>query len=289
MQTIFNNPPPGELVNIDGYNMHVFTQGDGEKTLVFLAGHGTAYPTLDFKPLWSQLVDNFKIAVVERFGYGYSSKTKTSRDLYSVLSNTREALKLAGLTPPYVLVPHSLSGLEAIYWAQKFPDEVEAMVMLDPNLPEMAEAIKPNIVTRIALKLISRASQNMSVDRARTAIVDRNPSNTYKLLSEDDQEVYIDVFRSRTYTPDMLREIKDLPINIKLVKSLSIPADVPLLLFSSNFGGDAKYAHLLKFHKDFVATFRNAKHIELECGHYVHSYVPEQIAEEIKTFMNPQP
>ena len=41
------------------------------------------------------------------------------------------ALDKAGIQDPYVLCPHSLSGLEALYWAQKYPDEVEAIVGLD--------------------------------------------------------------------------------------------------------------------------------------------------------------
>lgn len=45
------------------------------------------------------------------------------------------ALDKAGIQDPYVLCPHSLSGLEALYWAQKYPDEVEAIVGLDMAVP----------------------------------------------------------------------------------------------------------------------------------------------------------
>ena len=36
-----------------------------------------------------------------------------------------------GFEGPYVLCPHSMSGLEAVLWAQKYPDKVEAIVGLD--------------------------------------------------------------------------------------------------------------------------------------------------------------
>jgi len=36
-----------------------------------------------------------------------------------MLEETRRALELSGEKGPYVLLPHSMSGLEAIYWAQK--------------------------------------------------------------------------------------------------------------------------------------------------------------------------
>ncbi|HPY84378.1 MAG TPA: alpha/beta hydrolase, partial [Ruminococcus flavefaciens] len=38
---------PGELVEVDGHNMNVYTKGEGEHTLVFLSGSGTAAPVLD--------------------------------------------------------------------------------------------------------------------------------------------------------------------------------------------------------------------------------------------------
>ena len=37
---------------------------------------------------------------------------------------------------PYILVPHSLSGLEAIRWKQKYPDEVKAIIGLDMATPK---------------------------------------------------------------------------------------------------------------------------------------------------------
>jgi len=285
MKNNFNNPSPGKMVRVGEHSMHVFTEGQGNKTLVFLSGHGTACPTLDFKPLWSRLTDTYKIVVVERFGYGWSDITETPRDLNTVLANTREALKLAGLTPPYVLVPHSLSGLEAIYWAQNYPQEVESIIMLDPNVPEMAETIKPSFIMKTALKIMGKMSKNMSEEKAKKALTEKFPSGSFNLLSNDDQVTYIDVFRNRTYTPDMLQEMNDLVQSIKLVKSNPMPIDIPLLLFSSDFGSNPKYAKFLRFHKEFAEDFKHAKHIELNCGHYVHSYQPEKIAGEIRAFL----
>ena len=61
--------PLGQLVEVDGHNMSLYTEGEGEHTIVFLSGYGTASPILDFKPLYSRLSDDYKIVVVEKFGY----------------------------------------------------------------------------------------------------------------------------------------------------------------------------------------------------------------------------
>lgn len=44
----------------------IFLEGNGEKTLVFMAGSGTGCPTLDFKPLWSLLTKRHRIVVIEK-------------------------------------------------------------------------------------------------------------------------------------------------------------------------------------------------------------------------------
>src|SRR5699024_12131853 len=64
-----------------------------------------------------------------------------SRDIDTMLSETREALKQAGISDPYILFPHSMSGIEALYWAEKYPDEVKAIVGLDMATPEAYEEL----------------------------------------------------------------------------------------------------------------------------------------------------
>lgn len=127
--------PLGELVEVNGHNMSVYTEGNGDKTLVFMSGGGTCSPILDFKSLYSLLNNEYKIAVVEKFGYGFSDVVDEARDIDTMLSETRMALKKADVEGPYVLCPHPMSGLEALYWAQKYPEEVEAIVGLDMAVP----------------------------------------------------------------------------------------------------------------------------------------------------------
>ena len=122
---------PGQFVEVDGHNMSVYTEGSGDHTIVFLSGWGTESPLYDFKPLWSKLTDDYRIVVIEKFGYGFSDEIDGERDFDTILRQDREALEKLGIEGPFVLCPHSLSGLEATLWAQKYPDEVEGIVGLD--------------------------------------------------------------------------------------------------------------------------------------------------------------
>ena len=81
----------GSPVNVGGNSMNVCTEGEGDVTLVFMSGGGTCSPVLDFKSLYSLLSDDYKIAVVEKFGYGFSDIVDKERDINSILEDTRSA------------------------------------------------------------------------------------------------------------------------------------------------------------------------------------------------------
>ena len=127
--------PLGQMVEVDGNNMSIYTEGDGEHIIVNMAGCGMPSPILQYRPLYSKLSDTYKIAVIEKFGYGFSDVVDGERDFDTILRQDHEALQKVGVEAPYILCPHSMSGIEAILWAQKYTDEVEAIVGLDMSTP----------------------------------------------------------------------------------------------------------------------------------------------------------
>ena len=89
--------PLGELVEVNGHKMSVYVEGDGDKTIVFMSGGRTCSPILDFKSLYSTLSGDYKIVVVEKFGYGFSDVVDKERSIDSILEDTRTALAEADI------------------------------------------------------------------------------------------------------------------------------------------------------------------------------------------------
>ncbi|MED0716688.1 alpha/beta hydrolase [Aeribacillus sp. FSL K6-1121] len=118
--------------------MHVYTKGDGENTIVLLSGLGTAAPVLDFDPLVNELAKNHKVVVVESFGYGWSNVTNKERTVENIVEGIRTALK-SNIEGPYILMPHSISGIYSMYYANAYPDEVKAVIGIDFTLPQVLE------------------------------------------------------------------------------------------------------------------------------------------------------
>ena len=131
----------GQYVEVDGHKMNVYVEGEGDKTLVFLPGSMTPSPIFDFKPLYEMLTDKYKVVVIEKFGYGYSDECEGERSVDVITSQDREALAALSIEGPYILVPHSASGLEAVYWANHYPEEIEAIIGLDPAVPEQYDLL----------------------------------------------------------------------------------------------------------------------------------------------------
>lgn len=123
--------PYGKLVDVDGGQMHVYSMGNGEKTIVLLPGQGVSLPSAEFSPLMRKLSQKYTVVCVEYFGIGFSSGSSKPRSCENYVEETRAALVSAGFKAPYVLMPHSISTIYSEYYAAKYPEEVEAVISLD--------------------------------------------------------------------------------------------------------------------------------------------------------------
>ena len=272
--------PLGTLVEVDGHHMSVYTEGEGDKTLVFLSGGGTCSPILDFRSLYATLTDRYRIVVVEKFGYGFSDTVDRERDIATILQDTRAALAGAGLRGPYVLCPHSLSGLEALYWAQQYPQEVEAVIGLDMAVPAMYE----DYSIQMPMLRLSQLAARLGVTRLLPGIA-LSDAIQYGTLSDAEKEIYRAVFYDKTATVTMLSEAQAARANAELVQRGGVP-QVPMLLFASNGEGTGWDADAwLAYQHSFAAQVADGRLVCLPCPHYVHAHAYQVISAEIRAFL----
>ena len=272
--------PLGELVEVNGHQMSVYVEGNGDKTIVFMSGGGTCSPILDFKSLYTTLSDNCKIVVVEKFGYGFSDVVDKDRSIDSVLEDTRTALEKAGIEGPYVLCPHSMSGMEALYWAGQYPEEVEAIIGLDMAVPKAYEDYKINM----PMLKISQFAARVGITRLLPGISESDAMK-YGTLTDTEKEIYRAIFYEKTATTTMLNEVKWIKENAEIVQNNGVP-QVPMLLFVSNGSGTGWNEDAWReYQNSYVEIVENGRLVSLDCPHYVHDYEYELISEEIKYFL----
>jgi len=129
-------PPPGLLVNVDGHQMHLQVRGpdiDGP-TVVLDAGMGS------FSPNWHwvqvELASTVKSVAYDRAGLGWSRPSRRQRDAQTIAMELRDALREAGIEPPYVLAGHSFGGLPVRAFADLYPELTAGLVLVDASHPD---------------------------------------------------------------------------------------------------------------------------------------------------------
>ena len=266
-------PAPGTLVDMDDgvSSLHVSAEGTGKGTLVFMAGFGTSSPYYDFRALVEQFTDEYRVAVVERAGYGWSDISSRSRDIETVLEETRLALERSGEAPPYVLFPHSMAGIEAIHWANTYPEEVLTVIGLDPLVPEyhLQTEESPSLsrpLTFLARSGLMRNQPNVCRDNVAAIRAGH--------LSDEQAEIACTLFFRRTFTQDMWNEADALAGNAELVAA----QDRSAVAFHAFISGEGEelWVDVLTAH----AEKRSGTSFVLDAGHYIHLDKPEQIAAE---------
>lgn len=137
--------PYGQVVNVEDGKMHVYAVGEGDQVIVLLPGMGVMLPSADFGPLMRELSSDYTVVCVEYFGQGFSSGTARPRTSANYVEEIRSALRAAGYTAPYILMPHSISSVYSEYYAATYPEEVSGIISLDGTTTAMYDKM-PGIV-----------------------------------------------------------------------------------------------------------------------------------------------
>jgi pimeloyl-ACP methyl ester carboxylesterase len=138
---------PQRLVALpDGRKMNLYCLGQGGPTVVLDAGWSDNLIT--WRRVQPEIAKSVQVCAFDRAGSGFSDPGPLPRDTRAIVADTRALLKAAGIAPPYVLVGHSMGGMDARLYASLHRDEVAAMVLVDPANPHQDSrfrAVSPSV------------------------------------------------------------------------------------------------------------------------------------------------
>lgn len=261
---------------VDTHRMHVYRTGvECGPKLVFLSGSGTISPVHDFKILYEKLSETFRIIVIERFGYGESDLYEGPSDIDSLVSLQRQALMDVGEEGPYILVPHSMAGLEALRWKQKYPVEVQAIIGLDMATPLSYKEWSPEMIAR-RIRLMKR--MRWCLDRG---LLFWLPLNT-RDLAEDEIRRQRQLWKRNAFNQCYINEAEAVIANAEAVEATG-EVTCPMLMFVSN--GKEVSSGWIRNAQAFASRMQ-AEIVLLDCGHYVHHYESETISRKISGFIS---
>lgn len=91
---------------------------------------------------WQQVVEHlpkhYNTLTYDRLGYGFSSAANSPRTASNMAQELQQLLVAANAPGPYILVGHSLGGLIVQMFANKHPELVQAVILVDSSHPKQA-------------------------------------------------------------------------------------------------------------------------------------------------------
>lgn len=130
-------PPNGQLVDVGGYRIHLYCSGSGRPTVVLDAG---GFDSLEqWRLVQPEVAKLTRTCSYDRAGFGWSDASPHPQTARQIAHELHTALANAGITGPYIVVGHSISGLYARVFASEFPGEVAGMVLDDSVHPKEFE------------------------------------------------------------------------------------------------------------------------------------------------------
>lgn len=152
---------------VDGHGVYVQCVGRGSPTIVLISGAGVSSASWDYvgdtsdtanPPQQSHQAVEPQLEKVTRVcGYDRPGTTgfddSPSRSSAVAQPTTaqgdartlHDALRVAGVSPPYVLVAHSWGGFIATTYDRLYRDQVDGMVLIDPGSQYLQTVLPPDV------------------------------------------------------------------------------------------------------------------------------------------------
>ncbi|PKM74515.1 MAG: alpha/beta hydrolase [Firmicutes bacterium HGW-Firmicutes-16] len=281
--------PYGQLVNVHDGQMHVYSVGSGEKTIVLLPGMGVALPSAEFGPLMRRLSEEYTVVCVEYFGVGFSSETAKPRSCENYVEEIRTALNKAGFKAPYVLMPHSVSSVFSEYYAEKYPSEIDGIISLD-GTSSAIEGEMPAIVKYVLP--IAKFQQAIGL----TSLLGPLATNRKSLVSFGYTEKEINdmlAFSGFSMNDNVLDQMLNSTEFIKQAKEFPFPESIPYFKIISKQTYEVSNSELKKL--GITPQEYQEKHLErigkqtkleiLDGTHFIYLNNADRIAEIADAFL----
>lgn len=270
--------PYGQMHEINGRNMHVYSIGDSEKTIVLLPGFGVSLPSADFGPLMRELSKEYTVVCIEYFGMGFSDQTDIPRTNENFTEEIRTALSLSGFKPPYVFMSHSASGVYCEYYVAKYPDEVLAIIMLDTTSTAIKGTEKnvPKFVYGIG-----KLQQACGFTRISFGLMppSQKAENGYTEKEIRDYRLFAYHVLNDTIIDQSYRLLE----NIKQVKAIPFPQEIPVLKLISSQTEKKVGAEYQRDHLNRLGA--KVESIIIEGSHFIYQTNVNDICDAARTLI----
>jgi pimeloyl-ACP methyl ester carboxylesterase len=266
------HPPPGKMVDVGGYRLHIHCTGSGSPTVVIDAGWG------DSSAAWGwvqpEVAKTTRICTYDRAGMGWSEASPQPRTAREFAKELHTLLENANEPGPYVLVGHSLGGFTMRVYAHDYPGEVSGLVLVDAQALPSSDAAAPKPAPKPG-----RNSLPSLLARAGLVRLLAGPLGSIKNLPEEDKQAY----KASSVTPrsvqTFLDEFRGMAEGGAQARAVTTLGALPLIVLSRGKDQDAAWA---ASQASFLQLSTNSQQLFAEqSGHSIHIEQPEAVVAAI--------
>ncbi len=157
--------PIDQLIDIGTHKLYLTCQGSGRPVVVIDTAFGDTY--LNWSSIIREISQSTRVCTYDRAGYGQSEPGPLPRNSQREAEELHTLLQNAGIRSPFLLVGHSLGGLNLQIFTANYPDQVAGLVLVDPPpLGWFSEGAFPQLTQLLEHET---ASLWQAVEAARTA------------------------------------------------------------------------------------------------------------------------
>jgi pimeloyl-ACP methyl ester carboxylesterase len=275
-------PPPGQMVDIGGYRLHINCVDMGSPTVVIDAGLG------DWSASWSSRVQpeaarTPRICTYDRAGYGWSEPGPLPRTAERFARELHTLLHTGEIPGPYALVGHSLGGLPVRVFAHEYTAEVAGVVLIDSMHPSQA---KPSASARPPQTAAPARRLSLFTLPARVSLIRllAGPLDLKGRLSPEVADAYVAFTvvprHIQTYIID---ESKGMPESLAQAEAVTSFGALPLIVLSAALNQDQGWQGM---QTDLLNLSSNSQQlIADQSGHNIQLDQPEAAVKAIVTMV----
>ena len=124
-------PPPGQLVDIGGYRLHLWCTGIGAPAVILDTGLGGS--SLGWYSVQPDVARFTRVCSYDRAGMGYSDPGPSPRTARRIATELATLLARSGIAGPVVLVGASIAGFNVRMFASDHPELAAGLVLVDAS------------------------------------------------------------------------------------------------------------------------------------------------------------
>jgi pimeloyl-ACP methyl ester carboxylesterase len=272
-------PPPGMLVDIGGYRLHLHCAGQGGPAVLLDSGLGDSSAVWAF--VQQEAARTTRVCSYDRAGLGWSDPGPKPRTYQRAAEELHTLIQKAGIQPPFILVGHSAGANTVRLFAQSYPGEVAGLVLVEPPI---LKEVRPAFVgifrlLRAGVGGLSRIGGIRLLGRL---------SLMSLLFAGAKPPAGLSRQAGFLYRPQTIRasidEVDALPESIRLVNQTVGPGawdPWPVTIIAA-YRGDSPSERQTRPLKELASLSTRGKLVAVKSSHFVHFEHPEAVIQAIE-------